>query len=42
MPDTRHLKRTHEKAVCDNLLNALSIQAAFMRLEKPLSFRSNR
>ncbi|SRR5712692_982869 len=32
MPDTRHLKRTHEKAVCDNLLNALSIQAAFMHL----------
>jgi hypothetical protein len=32
MPDTHQIKRAHEKAVCDNLLNALSIQAAFTRL----------
>jgi hypothetical protein len=32
MADTRHIKRAHEKAVCENLLNALSIQAAFTRL----------
>ena len=27
----RHLKRTHEKAVSDELLNALGVQAAFVR-----------
>jgi hypothetical protein len=32
MQDTRHIKRAHEKAVCDILLNAISIQAAFTRL----------
>lgn len=32
MPDTRQIKRRHEKAISDELLNALGIQAAFVRL----------
>jgi hypothetical protein len=32
MTDTQHLKRTHEKVVSDELLNALRIQVAFVRL----------
>jgi hypothetical protein len=32
MPDTRQLKREHERAVSDELLKALGIQAAFARL----------